>query len=317
MEVQQARSFVAVAEELHFGRAAQRLQVTPSALSRAVAQLERSFGVQLVERTTRSVSLTAAGQALLPHAQEILAMVERSAGIVAEAVEGRAGRIRLGFASQSTNHVVGSLAREVRHRLPGLRLELISSILSHTGLQKVCDAELDIALGRWDVLPAQVTSRVIGKERLVLALPEGHRMAQRSAVSIRELSAEHWIVLPSGPGAALPQRLHMLAAQAGFIPKITQIAPDSSTSMVLVASGYGVAMTQSSVKEHIYAPGVVFREIAERPSPLPVRLIWRRDDGNPALAEVVEVVSHLRLRVHSGVRGHDSTLRPATGDSAD
>lgn len=293
MEIQQARSFVAIAEELHFGRASARLRMTQSRLSRSLAQLERSLGARLVERTTRSVALTAEGEALLPHAQEILTMVDRSAEIVAEATGGRAGRVRLGFASPSTNHVVGSLAREVRHRLPGLRLELISSVLSHSGLKQVCEGELDIALGRWDALPAEVASRVIAQERLVLALPEGHRLARRSSVSIRELESDSWIVLPSGPGAALPQRLHILASQGGFAPKITHIAPDSATSMVLVASGYGVAMTQSSVQDHIYAPGVVFLGIAESPPLLPVRLIWRRDGTSPALQEVVEVAKHL------------------------
>lgn len=85
----------------------------------------------------------------------------------------------------------------------------------------------------------------------------------------------------------------MLAAKAGFVPRITQIAPDSATSMVLVSSGFGVAMTQSSVQEHIYAPGVVFRQIAESPPPLPVRLIWRREDPSPALAEVIDVAKAL------------------------
>lgn len=295
MEIQQARAFLAVAEELHFGRAAQRLQVSQSTLSRSVAQLERGLQAQLVERTTRSVVLTAAGEALLPHAQELLTMADRSAEIVAAATQGRTGRVRLGFASPSTNHVVGSLAREIRHRLPGLRLELISSVLSHISLRQVCEGELDIALGRWDALPAQVTSRVIVQEKLVLALPESHRLARRASISVRELERDSWVVLPSGPGAALPQRLHTLAAQAGFVPKITQIAPDSATSMVLVASGYGVAMTQSSVQDHIYAPGVVFRDIAESPPALPVRLIWLRDGWSPALGEVVGVAKNLPL----------------------
>lgn len=300
MEIQQARAFVAVAEELHFGRAAQRLQVSQSTLSRSLAQLELQLRIQLVERTTRFVSLTRAGEALLPHAQELLTMADRSAEIVSAATQGRTGRVKLGFASPSTNHVVGSLAREIRYRLPGLRLELISSVLSHIGLRQVCEGELDIAMGRWDALPAQVASRVIAKEHLVFALPEGHRLAQRARVSIRELEKDSWVVLPSGPGAALPQRLHMLAAQAGFVPKITQIAPDSATSMLLVASGYGVALTQSSVRAHIFAPGVVFKEIAESPPPLPVRLIWSREGRSPALREVVGVAQNLQLPAADG-----------------
>lgn len=293
MEIQQARGFVAVAEELHFGRASARLRLTQSALSRSVAQLERSLGSKLVDRTTRSVELTPAGEALLPHAREIITLVDRCGDIVDEAAEGRTGRVRLGFASASTNHIVGSLAREIRRRLPGLRLELESSALSHRGLDQILEGSLDIALGRWDLLPAEVASRVVTHEELVLALPSGHHLAGRSRVSVKELERDSWITLPSGPGAALPQRLHMLAAKVGFVPRITQIAPDSTTSLVLVASGFGVAMTQSSVQEHIYAPGVVFRPIAESPPPLPVRLVWRREDPSPALAEVIDVAEAL------------------------
>src|SRR5690625_3698626 len=293
MEIQQARGFVAVAEELHFGRASDRLRLTQSALSRSLAQLERSLGSKLVERTTRSVELTPAGEALLPHAREIITLADRCADIVNEAAQGRTGRVRLGFASASTNHIVGSLAREIRARLPGLRLELESSALSHRGLEQILEGSLDIALGRWDLLPADVTSRVVTHEELVLALPQGHPLATHAQVSLSQLERESWITLPSGPGAALPQRLHMLAAKAGFVPRITQIAPDSTTSLVLVASGFGVAMTQSSVQEHIYAPGVVFRPIAPTPPPLPVRLVWRRQDPSPALAEVIDVAEAL------------------------
>ena len=293
MEIQQARAFVAVAEELHFGRASERLRLTQSALSRSVAQLERSLGSKLVDRTTRSVELMPAGEALLPHAREIITLVDRCGDIVSEASQGRTGRVRLGFASASTNHIVGSLVREIRHRLPGLRLELESSALSHRGLEQILEGTLDIALGRWDLLPAQVSSRIITHEELVLALPAGHHLASRAQVSLRDLERDSWIALPSGPGAALPQRLHMLAAKAGFVPRVTQLAPDSATSMVLVASGFGVAMTQSSVQEHIYAPGVVFRPIAESPPPLPVRLVWRREDTSPALAEVIDVAEAL------------------------
>ncbi|WP_300342778.1 LysR family transcriptional regulator [Nesterenkonia sp.] len=299
MEIQQARCFVAVAEQRHFGRAAEQLRMTQSALSRSVAQLERSLGSQLVERTTRRVWLTAAGEALLPHAQEIVTLVDRSAEIVQEATRGRTGRVRLGFASPSTNHVVGPMARQIRDRLPGLRLQLVSSMLSHLGLDRVLAGELDCALGRWDVLPAQVESMVIAQEQLLIALPVGHRLARRAAVSIKELHADSWVVLPSGPAAALPQRLHSLAGQAGFIPKITQIAPDSATSLVLVAAGYGVALTQSTVREHIHAEGVEFRPIAEQPPPLKVRLIWRREDLSPALREVIEVTRRLH---HDPVR---------------
>jgi DNA-binding transcriptional LysR family regulator len=293
MEIQQARVFVAVAEELHFRRAAARLHLTQSALSRSLAQLERGLGARLVDRTTRTVSLTAAGEALLPHAQQIVLLVERTEDLISDAVQGRTGRVRLGFSGPSTNHVVGRLAHDVRVRMRGINLELISAVLSHHGLDRLLSCELDLALGRWDFLPAEIESRVIAREQLVVAMPLNHRQARVGCVPLPQLAKESWISLPSGPGAALPQRLSMLATQADFVPRITHVTPDSATSLVLVAAGYGVALTQSSVRDNIHAPGVVFRPLCEDPPPLEVRLAWRRDDTNPALGAVVDISREL------------------------
>lgn len=284
---------MAVAEELHFGRAAARLHLTQSALSRSLAQLERGLGTKLVDRTTRTVTLTAAGEALLPHAQQIVLLVDRTEDLISDAVQGRTGRVRLGFAGPSTNHVVGRLAHNVRARMPGVNLELISAVLSHHGLDKLLSSELDLALGRWDFLPAEVESRVIAREQLVVAMPLHHPQARSSCLPLAQLAKESWITLPSGPGAALPQRLSVLAAQADFVPRITHVTPDSATSLVLVAAGYGVALTQSSVRNNIHAPGVVFRPLCENPPPLDVRLAWRRDDDNPALKAVVDISRRL------------------------
>ncbi len=282
---------MAVAEELHFGRAATRLQLTQSTLSRSVAQLEKKLDSSLVARTTKSVSLTSAGEALLPHARKLLELVDRTPDVVAAANEGLTGRVRLGFSGPSTNHVVGFLAKEVRARLPGIQLELSSSLMSYVGLEQVLNGDLDIALGRWDALPADVESRVIGYEELVLALPNDHPLGDQDAISLRDLEKDNWVVLPSGPGASMPQRLHTLASRDGFIPRISHVAPDSATCMVLVASGYGVSLTQTSVQEHVYSPGVIYRKLdAEREdTELQVRLVWKREDQNPALAKFLEV----------------------------
>jgi DNA-binding transcriptional LysR family regulator len=295
MEIHHARAFVAVAEELHFGRAAMRLQLTQSTLSRSVAQLEKRLQTQLVARTTQSVSLTPAGEALLAHARELIALADRTSEVVAAATQGETGRVKLGFSGPSTNHVVGLLAREIRSRLPGVRLELISSVMSYVGLEQVLSGDLDIALGRWDVLPADVTSRIIGYEQLVLALPQDHPLCGNDKISLKALEHENWVILPSGPGASMPQRLHTLAGRAGFMPKIAHEAPDSATCMVLVASGYGVSLTQTSVQEHVYAPGVEFRELDSEDLELQVRLIWRRDDQNPALDKVLRVSEHIQV----------------------
>ncbi|WP_309081649.1 LysR family transcriptional regulator [Zhihengliuella sp.] len=289
MEVQQARAFLAVAEHLHFGRAALSLHMAQPPLSRLVRRLEAQLGADLFERSTRHVALTPQGTALLEPARELVRLSESMAGIVRESLDGSTGRVALGFAGGSVNDLVGDLARDVRARRPGIDLELHSAQFSHVGLERVLSGDLDLVLGRWDHLPPAVDSRLVATERLLVALPEGHRLAEHDAVRPADLAEEAWIVLPGGARGTLTNRMHTLALNAGFVPRKVQTAPDSWTIMVLVGARMGVSLTLSSVREHTPAPGVVFRPLTPEPDPVEVRMIWRRDSTDAALAAVVDL----------------------------
>lgn len=294
MEVHQAEAFLAVAEELHFGRAAERLRIAQPPLSRAIKQLERELGAQLFERTTRQVALTPAGQALVSPAGEILAASTRAERTVKDTLSGEVGHVRIGFAGASINRQVGQLARHLRNSHPGLNLEYNSSQFSHQALDGVLNRSFDVAIGRWDFIPAEIESHVMGLEEVILALPDTHPLAGRDAIAMKELAQESWVSLPSGFGAALPNRFNALANHAGFIPRITQTAPDSWTLMVLVAVGMGCAITLDSVADNVPNDNVSFARIqGVRQTPLEVRLIWRREDSNPALKAVIEVAENI------------------------
>lgn len=293
MDIHQAQAFLVVAEELHFGRAAARLNMAQPPLSRLIKQLERSLGAELFERSTRHVNITAAGRALLEPAQRLLDASQEARDAVQDAVAGRIGRVRLGFAGASINRKVGELARQVRARRPGVVLELHSSQFSHLGLERVLDGSLDLVIGRWDYLPAEIASRVIAREQVMVALPAQHRLAQRSTVSMKDLAEEQWIALPGDSGSALSNRLRSLAMQAGFVPRVTQTAPDSWTQVVLVGAQMGCALTLDSVRDNVSSDGVVFLPIEGVDQPLEVRTIWRAGVEDPALRDVVSLVTGL------------------------
>ena len=293
MEVHEAKAFLAVAEELHFGRAAATLRIAQPPLSRLIKSIEKSLGAQLFERSTRQVSLTPAGQALLDPARELVAASENARRAVAKSVSGETGRVRLGFAGPSINRKAAVRARHVRTHRPGVHLELHGSQFSHTAMQKVLDGSLDVAIGRWDFIPSELRSSVIGHEEVMVVLPSNHPLADSARVDMAQLAEESWVVLPAGPGAALQNRLTSLATAAGFVPRVAQVAPDSWTLVVLVAAQIGCALSLDTVRDNVSSDGVVFRPLAQPQRPLDVQLVWRAADPNPALRAVVRLAQNL------------------------
>ena len=300
MEVHEARAFLAVAEELHFGRAAASLRIAQPPLSRLIKSIEKSLGTELFERSTRQVSLTPAGAALVDPAKALVAASENARAAVAKSVTGETGRVRLGFAGASINRKVGELARHIRTHRPGVHLELHGSQFSHTALEKVLDGALDVAIGRWDFIPAELRSSVLGREEVMVVLPSNHRLADAARVDIAELADESWVVLPTGPGAALQNRLTSLATAAGFVPRVAQVAPDSWTLVVLVAAQIGCAVSLDTVRDNVSSEGVVFLPLAEPQRPLEVQMLWRAADPNPALRAVVQMAQALYGRPSRG-----------------
>lgn len=303
METAQAEAFLAVAEELHFGRAAARLNVAQPPLSRIIKQLEKDLGAQLFDRSTRRVELTYAGAALVEPARTVIAASEAAFQAVQHVQAGHIGLIDIGFAGASVHRSMGELARRVRQSSPGLRLQFHGSQFSHLSMDKVLDGTLDLAIGRWDFIPHEIDSRVLRLEEVILALPGGHRLAPQRSIQVSQLASDPWIALPSGFGAALPHRLTELAKHAGFIPRVVQVAPDSWTLVVLVGAGMGCAVTLDSVRDNVTAEGVIFRPIDGVNPPLEVRVIWRKDNSNPALQTVVEAAETVLMEELSGEGG--------------
>lgn len=288
MEIQQLRVFLAVAEELHFGRAAQRLHMAQPPVSRIVRQLEQELGTDLFIRSTRSVRLTAAGAALMGPASEILAATQRAASVALMAGRGETGTVTLAYAGASTHILVGVLARRLRKAHPGIEVRLNSQEFALPAMARVLRQEVDVSIGRWDFVPGGLDSRIIAEEHLVVAVPAAHRLAGQSALRMSDLATEPLVALIQHEGSVLGDRLRRLALGAGFDPDVVQRAPDSWTAMSLVGAEVGCSLTVSSVAENVTDPHVRFLRVLDETLPIYLRMAWRQDSENPALAAVLK-----------------------------
>lgn len=297
MDVTQLQAFLAVADELHFGRAAVRLDMAQPPLSRIIKHLERELGTTLFERNTRSVKLTVSGRALIEPANEVLEAVRRAGEAVRGADNGDIGLVRIAFAGVSTHRLVARLAREVRARRPGIALELSSQNFAQPSMTKLINGETDINFGRWDVIPAGVSARVVMTDSLVVALPDTHRLATAREVSIGALARDNFISLPPHEGSVLPDRLRRLAREGGFVATIAQVAPDTQTALALVSAEVGVHLTLASVAENVRDRQIVFIPVIESVPDVDLRAAWRTDDPNPALQTVLDELTALDAAV--------------------
>lgn len=293
MEISQLVAFLAVADELHFGRAAERLHVAQPPLSRTIKQLEAELGTRLLDRTTRSVKLTSSGRALVGPATEVLDALRRAQDAVRSADEGESGLVRIAFAGVSTHQLVARLARLVRSQRPGIQLDLSSQNFAQPAMTKLVQGETDVAFGRWDVIPAEVSSEVVMRDSLVIALPDTHQLAGARRLAIARLAGEGFISLPSYEGAVLPDRLRRLARDNGFVPNIVQVAPDTQTALALVSAEVGCHLTLASVAENATDPHVVFVPLEDTTTDVDLRAAWRTDDTNPAVRAVLHEVTNL------------------------
>ena len=288
MDVHHLEAFLAVAEELHFGRAAERLHIAQPPLSRTIRQLERDLGTLLFERTTRSVRLTTAGQALVEPAQQVLQGMRQARRAVQAAGRGETGRVRLGFAGPSSYLLVGQLGRLVRERHPGIELALQSTTYAAGALRAVAAGELDLAIVRWETPAPGIESRIVAEEHYVLVVPAGHRFAGRASVSMAECGDEDWVALPGDPGSALRDALIRFASEAGYGPRIVQTAPDTWTAVALVGAGVGITLSIDAAVVHAAHHEVAVVPLDEGREPTFSRLAWRRGDASAALRCVLE-----------------------------
>ena len=287
MELRHLQYFLAVAEELNFGRAAERLQMAQPPLSRQIRQLEEELGVELFYRTKRRVELTEAGRAFLGEAEKILAQVEQSARVAQRASRGEIGRIVVGFEGSSTYDVIPMSLKVYRERFPEVDL-VVYAMTTEEQIQALLESRIGLGFMVSPLNDRRLTIEVILREPLILALPENHPLATRSEVRVRELASESFIMFQRNRGCGLYDQAIAVCQRAGFSPRVIQEADEMQVMLGFVAAEMGIALLSASV-QHFQRPGVVYRPL-QPSAKVSLALAWRRDDPSTVLQAFIEVV---------------------------
>lgn len=292
VELRHLAGFIAIAEELHFGRAAAKIHMAQPALSQQIRLLEKELGVSLFHRNTRSVSLSDAGKALLGPAKQVMADVDIARRSAVLGISEIVGRVTIGFAGASSRNVLPILARAVRAEQPGIELVLQGQTYAGAAIAEVMAGDLDIGFSRLPINNQSIATRVYGYERMVAALPSDHPLTGRETIRVSDLASEPFVTFPGTQGSTVRDALIHVAMGAGFTPRIVQEAPDSYTILGLVAAGVGVTITVSSV-QHINTPGLVYRDLEDDLPELAAVLAWRKDNVSTATHAVLEIAGRV------------------------
>jgi len=286
-EIREMRYFMAVADRLHFGRAAESLHISQPPLSRAIRTLEQRLGVALFARSRRRVELTAEGARFLEEARRITAQLERSVLELRGIALGEQGRLRIGFVSLADYGVLPGLLKGFKTVRPGVRLSL-REMLSPDQATALGAGELDFGL----LLPpvdgaADLERVVVQRERFVAALPSRHRLAREPGrLAVSELAGEPFVMVPREIAPGLYDIVRGLAARAGIPLNVAQEAIQMQTVVSLVSSGLGVAIVPASVS-NLGRRGVAYRELADRHPRLDLWLAWPRGALSAAARDFV------------------------------
>jgi DNA-binding transcriptional LysR family regulator len=298
MELRHLRYFRAVAEERHFGRAAARLHMAQPPLSQQIRQLEDELGVTLLRRSTRKVELTAAGEAYLERVRAILSAVA-AAGEEAQRIDaGLEGRLVVGCVGSATYSLLPALARALREELPGVDFAFRGEMLVPDQARALRSGSIDLALLRPPLDDADLAVRVLRRERLIVALPEGHRLASRQRVRLADLREEDLVVHAGHGRSVMYDAVVDLCRGAGFEPRIRHEVAETSTLVTFVAAGLGVALVPEPVAA-LGVAGATYRPLAARQARVDLAVATRRDDDGAALARTLAV---LERQVAAGPR---------------
>jgi DNA-binding transcriptional LysR family regulator len=296
IELRQLRYFVAVAEEMHFGRAAVRLHMTQPPLSQTIQSLEASLGTPLFHRTQRSVSLTPAGLALLPEARRILLQAESLPDIARRAAAGESGRLSLAFVSTADYSILPPFLREFRERYPQVQIDLREAT-TDVQLEELIQGRIDVGLlipplpdkTKTDLEYAPVLS-----EPLILAAPKGLKALRgKNVVALKTLSDMPLIIFPRRIAPAFHDAILTCFHDAGLTPRIGQEAIQMQTIVGLVSAGMGIALVPQSVS-NLNRPGVEYKPLTGKTPLVETGLAWRRDNSSPVLRAFLDLLRKKR-----------------------
>lgn len=295
-DLRQARAFLCVADELHFGRAAARLYTTQPALSRGIRALEEAIGVALFERSTRRVRLTSAGDAFAAECRLALGHLERAAGAAHDAAEGRAGRLRVAYMDFAINGRLPPLVRDFRRKHPRtvLDLEYLPSAKQRTAL---LEGRIDIGFMIGEFESTRVHNVLVDQDDHVALLPDSHPLASKRTLRLADLAAEPWVMGTEDAFSTYRRLLLPLCHEAGFMPEVVQQASNSNGILGMVAAGVGVTVYAGCAR-NLRRTGVVVKPLADVSATIPVFAAWVGEGASEVLRRFAEfLVANARLGV--------------------
>jgi DNA-binding transcriptional LysR family regulator len=293
MDLRRLRYFVAVAEELSFNRAAQRLRISQPPLSNQIKQLEEELGIQLFERSSRGVRMTEAGEALLDEARRIFVQLEQTTRVVQRIGHGEVGRLTLGFVPSASNEMLPSILRTFRHRYPEVEL-FLREMRPDRVVQRLHDQQIDAGFLYLPLDDASLNVECVSREPLVLALPESHRLASKPRIALQALTEEPFILPARYSMPGLYGQVTKACHQAGFVPRAVQKDVWLMQTIVgLVAGNIGVALVPASLR-NLRRRGVVYKQVYGLSPTVEWGMVWRRNDLGAVLHSFLRVVRSQR-----------------------
>ena len=293
MELRHLRYFIAVAEELHFGRAAQVLGISQPPLSQQIQALEQELGARLFDRTNRRVALSEAGRLFLEEARLVLAQVDKAADVARRAQLGELGELKIGFTSSAPfNSSIPQAIFAFRQAFPAVHLNL-QEMSSTQVAESLVDESIQVGLMRPLPLPDSLSVIELMREPLVAVLSAGHPLVEGSerGLHLAQLAQEPFVFFPRTYGSGLYAQLLSLARDAGFSPHFAQEAGEAMTIIGLVAAGLGVSVLPASY-QRIRIDGVVYRTLLDPEAMTAVWLVQRKGVQTPMAKAFVELLTH-------------------------
>src|SRR5579872_564664 len=290
MELRHLRYYSALAEELHFGRAAKRLGIAQPALSQQIRQLEQELGVELVLRGNRRVRLTSAGTVFLDRARTTLEQASEAVRLAQQAGRGEIGHIAVGVVTSALYGIFPDVARVFRQRYKDVHLTLHElTLVDQT--QALRAGRIQVSFLRPPLEDPELSMRTIHEEPWLVALPSTHRLTKSARVPLRSLAGHPFILFPRELASGLYDQIIAMCQHAGFSPKVVQEA-QMQTIVSLVAAGIGIALVPASL-ENLRRRGVSYRPLKGATPKVQLAVVWRKDDTSPLLRSFLAVVKEV------------------------
>jgi DNA-binding transcriptional LysR family regulator len=294
VELRRLKYMSVLAEELHFGRAAERLGIAQPALTQQIRALERELDVELFHRTKRSVKLTVAGRVTLNEAIRTLQQAEKTALVARQAGRGELGHIEIGYVGSAifTGVLSKAIARfRVGNPLVEFRLNEVGIVQQ---LDEVGSGRLDLGILRLPVksVPTGVGIMSLHREPIILAIPRGHRLARQKNVTLNALKSEPFVAVQIQEGSGFNAQVAQICAAGGLSPQIAQRAGQFTALAGLVAGGLGVAFVPDSLR-NLRIDDVVYRPLARVSQQSDLAMVYRKSERAPAVVAFLDQLKKL------------------------